>query len=200
MTDTISDERLREIANCAEMGQPGVEPSEIASMARALLSARTTQAEPVWPEWATDKHIAEGILEHAETIVQLLIHGKEHEIAEHTGAIKSFAGTLLGREQRRAKYTPAANPQPVAVREVTATLVFRPIHRELLKRGAANKWIWMSDDAGRHTAEVVALGELKRAGLVEDDLGPFPPGPPSMPPRRITDAGREALASLKERT
>jgi hypothetical protein len=72
-----------------------------------------------------------------------------------------------------------------------------PIHTRLLTRGAKSKWIWLSDDAGTHTGEVCALGELRRAGLVKYTEDKLPPGPPSMRPMEITEAGRAAL-SVKE--
>lgn len=92
--------------------------AKLGTAVMAYLAALPTEApEPVatvnWPEWATDKHIAEGILTEAETIVSLVIHGHEEQIAEHTGAIKSYAGTLLTREDHRAKYT-VARPATVS--------------------------------------------------------------------------------------
>ena len=44
-------------------------------------------------------------------IVQNLRHGREEEIAEHTGAIKSYAGTLLTRENYRSKYADQGEPK-----------------------------------------------------------------------------------------
>lgn len=68
-----------------------------------------------------------------------------------------------------------------------------PIHVRLLERGARSRWIGLSDNAGVHVGEVVALGELQRAGLVRPTEDELPPGPPSPRPREITDAGRAAL-------
>lgn len=72
------------------------------------------RAQADFPEWATDAYIAEGILAEAETIVQLLVHDKTEEIAEHTGAIKSHASTLLSRRERIGKYLAATNGPSVA--------------------------------------------------------------------------------------
>lgn len=55
-----------------------------------------------WPEWATDEHIAQGILDKAERVLQMLIHSRYAYIAGEIGGIKMHAGTLLTREQHRA--------------------------------------------------------------------------------------------------
>ncbi|TIV45074.1 MAG: hypothetical protein E5V96_13050 [Mesorhizobium sp.] len=78
--------------------------------------------------------------------------------------------------------------------ELVATLELTEIHIRLLKRGSTSKWIGLSDNAGIHDGEVCALGELERAGLVRATEDKLPPGPPSMKPYEITDAGRAALA------
>ncbi|RWX70446.1 hypothetical protein EN780_03360 [Mesorhizobium sp. M4B.F.Ca.ET.089.01.1.1] len=67
------------------------------------------------------------------------------------------------------------------------------IHIRLLKRGSTSKWIGLSDNAGIHLGEVCALGELERAGFVCVTKDKLPPGPPSMKPYEITEAGRAAL-------
>ena len=72
-----------------------------------------------------------------------------------------------------------------------------PLHMELLLRGEAGKFIWLSDDMGMRVGEVVALGELKRAGLVREADGPFPPGPAELPPCVLTDAGCEMLGKTE---
>jgi len=71
-----------------------------------------------------------------------------------------------------------------------------PLHIRLLRRGVTGEWIGLSDNMGVRIGEVVALGELERMGFVEDAKGPFPPGPPSLPPAVITEAGRAALAAV----
>jgi hypothetical protein len=120
----VSDERLQEIIAARYVDG---DPTELKAIATELLTRRsvTSQASEgavAWPEWATDKHIAEGILAEAETIVQLIIHGHEEQIAEHTGAIKSYAGTLLSRENHRHKY---ASPSKRVERLETACLADR---------------------------------------------------------------------------
>lgn len=70
------------------------------------------------------------------------------------------------------------------------------VHAKLLKRGRDGRWIGLDDDMMFRVGQVCALGEMERAGLVEEAKGPFPPGPPSMKPRVLTDAGRAALANL----
>lgn len=77
---------------------------------------------------------------------------------------------------------------------VAPPLELTEIHIRLLKRGSTSKWIGLSDNAGIHDGEVCALGELERAGLVRATEDRLPPGPPSMKPYEITDAGRAALA------
>ncbi|CDX26742.1 hypothetical protein MPL3356_60530 [Mesorhizobium plurifarium] len=77
---------------------------------------------------------------------------------------------------------------------VAPPLELTEIHIRLLKRGSTSKWIGLSDNAGIHDGEVCALGELERAGLVRTTEDKLPPGPPSMKPYEITDAGRAALA------
>lgn len=71
-------------------------------------AVRAEREQIGFPEWATDEHIANGILEAAETIVQLVIHDQTHRIAEYTGVIKSHAGTLLTRRAHIAKFLAAA--------------------------------------------------------------------------------------------
>lgn len=72
-------------------------------------------------------------------------------------------------------------------------LVLTPLHIKLLKRGVQSKWIGLSDNSGVRVGEVVALGELKRAGLVRMSEEVMPPGPPVPRPFEITDEGRRAL-------
>lgn len=71
-------------------------------------AVRAEREQVGFPTWATDEHIANGILEAAETIVQLVIHNQAHNIAEYTGVIKSHAGTLLTRRAHIAKFLAAA--------------------------------------------------------------------------------------------
>ena len=71
-------------------------------------AVRAEREQIGFPEWATDEHIANGILEAAEAIVQLVIHDQTHRIAEYTGVIKSHAGTLLTRRAHIAKFLAAA--------------------------------------------------------------------------------------------
>jgi len=58
-------------------------------------------------------------------------------------------------------------------------------------------YIGLSDDMMFRMGEVAALGDLRREGLVEYAKGPFPPGPASLTPSIITDAGRKALAETR---
>ena len=90
----------------------------------------------------------------------------------------------------------------ISVRTLVKTLKpppleLREIHFRLLARGAQNRWIWLSGNAGIHCGEVVALGQLERAGLVAETKDKLPPGPPSMKPREITLAGRAVLQEQK---
>lgn len=71
-----------------------------------------------------------------------------------------------------------------------------PVHIRLLKRGARFSWIGLTDDMVFRTSELIALGDLERAGLVEVTKDPLPPGPPCFLPRQITEAGRQYLAQL----
>jgi hypothetical protein len=71
-----------------------------------------------------------------------------------------------------------------------------PIHEKLLKRGLDGRWIWLDDDMMFRVGQICAPGELERTGLVEQAKGPFPPGPPSLKPRILTEAGRAALAKI----
>lgn len=89
-------------------------------------------------------------------------------------------------EQTDRVLTGRRDPDPTP-----ATLT--PLHIKLLQRGANGRYIGLSDNAGIRVGEVVALGELHRMGLAEDAPGPFPPGPPSLTPSVITEAGRAAL-------
>lgn len=67
------------------------------------------------------------------------------------------------------------------------------IHIRLLKRGAEYKWIGLADNSSIRMGELAALGELERAGLVQETKDELPPGPPCVKPREITEAGRAAL-------
>lgn len=66
-------------------------------------------------------------------------------------------------------------------------------HLRLLRSGVRYQYIGLSDNMGIRTGELVALGELEHAGLVEPTTDELPPGPPSMTPSVITDKGRAVL-------
>lgn len=68
-----------------------------------------------------------------------------------------------------------------------------PAQRRLLERGSRSKWIGLSNDAGVRVGEVVALGELTRAGLARPSDAELPPEPPTPWPYEITEAGRQAI-------
>ncbi|RWF33750.1 hypothetical protein [Mesorhizobium sp.] len=108
--------------------------------------------------------------------------GHEYINADFDGAYNSLIE--LARAAR-SSLNEAACERPLELSE---------IHIRLLKRGSRSKWIGLSDNAGIHDGEVCALGELERAGLVRATEDRLPPGPPSMKPYEITDAGRAALA------
>lgn len=73
-----------------------------------------------------------------------------------------------------------------------------PRHIELLRRGVTYSRIGLSDNAGRQLSEVAALRELRDMGLAEILHEPGLPGPPRPSSWVITEAGRQALASLGE--
>lgn len=81
-----------------------------------------------------------------------------------------------------------------------APLELNDVHLRLLRRGAKSKWIGLADYAGTRDGEVCALGDLERAGLVRVTQDKLPPGPPSMAPREITEAGRAALSNAESRS
>lgn len=75
-----------------------------------------------------------------------------------------------------------------------------PLHIDLLRRGARGQFIWFHDQAGLHTSEVCAVGDLCRAGLAKEADIPAIPGPPCPPDFEITEAGRALVAALSEKT
>lgn len=79
-------------------------------------------------------------------------------------------------------------------REVhAAELKLDSLHINLLMRGSGGREIGLSDDMMFRMGEIVALGELSRAGYVELSKRPHPPGPPSPTLHVPTEAGERAL-------
>lgn len=96
------------------------------------------------------------------------------------------------------KRAEAAEAQLGAGLTTNEALELNETHKRLLRRGRAGRWIGLSDDAGTRTAELVALGQMERGGLVEATKESLPPGPPTLPPRVLTASGLTALANLEE--
>lgn len=213
MSPLLSDERLREIAAYQPLDFE-ITHDELVGMAAELLSRRAADAltghcAKCGLDWNApadadrcDECPPRRAAEQQEPVAWPPAIGTrvsiEFEVVSHCSVGEPAwvglraPGILTDIDYAGRAALKPASPPPVPA-GVSEELELRPLHYDLLRRGVTNKWIWLHDDAGMHTAEVVALGQLKRAGLVEDDPGPFPPGPPSMPPKRITDAGRALL-------
>jgi hypothetical protein len=109
-------------------------------------------------------------------------HGRTVEWCAEAAVSEAAIQYKREQDERQSARRAAAEPAKLT-----------PLHIKLLQRGAFGRFIGLSDDMGTHVGEVVALGELERMGFVEPTKEPLPPGPPSMTPSVITEAGRAAL-------